>query len=92
MKQVLRTLFSPILNLFEKEDGEYQYKPMQRKILIAVGSLFLFLCAISIYFGVLAGGSGAFIPGGVFFLVSLFCLVVGGLGSERAVARIWGNK
>ncbi|MCB1666116.1 MAG: hypothetical protein KDI28_10065 [Pseudomonadales bacterium] len=92
MKQALRASFSPILNLFERGEGAYHYRPSQRKILLAVGSLFLFLCLVSLYFGIMAGGSGAFIPTLVFFLVSLFCLVVGGLGTDRAVARIWGSK
>ena len=92
MKDFLRTLFSPILNLFEGGDGPYVYRPSHRKILLAVGSLFLFLCIISLYFGSVAGGAGAYIPTLVFLLASTFCFVVGGLGSERAVAKIWGSK
>lgn len=92
MKDLLRTLCSPILAIFESGEEPYNYRPSHRKILVAVGSLFLFLCIISVYFGSVAGGSGAYIPGVVFLLVSAFCLVVGGLGSDRAVAKIWGSK
>ena len=92
MKDSLRKLFAPILNLFEGGEEPYNYRPSHRKILIAVGSLFLILCAVSLYFGSIAGGAGAYIPTVVFLLVSTFCFVVGGLGSDRAVARIWGSK
>ena len=92
MKDTLRKLFAPILNLFEGGEQAYNYRPSHRKILLVVGSLFLFLCIVSLYFGSVAGGAGAYIPTIVFGLVSIFCLVVGGLGSERAVAKIWGSK
>lgn len=92
MTQTLRKLFAPILNLFEGGQEPYSYRPSHRKILLAVGALFLILCLISLYFGSIAGGAGAYIPTFVFALVALFCLVVGGLGSERAVAKIWGSK
>lgn len=92
MKESLRKIFSPILNIFERGDEPYHYRPSHRKILLAVGSLFLFLCVISLYFGSVTGGAGAYIPTIVFLIVTVFCLVVGGLGNERAVAKIWGSK
>tara|TARA_R110001592_G_scaffold355488_1_gene656237 strand:- start:65 stop:343 length:279 start_codon:yes stop_codon:yes gene_type:complete len=92
MKDTLRKLFAPILNLFEGGDEPFNYRPSHRNILLAVGSLFLFLCIIFLYFGSVAGGAGAYIPTVVFALVSIFCLVVGVLGSDRAVAKIWGSK
>lgn len=95
MKALLRMLCSPILSFFEKGDSPYVYRSSQRKILLAVGALFGLLCLVSFYFGRLVegeGGAGALIPAGVFFLVSLVCFVVGGLGTERAVARLWGSK
>ncbi|MDP1932674.1 MAG: hypothetical protein Q8L60_14565 [Gammaproteobacteria bacterium] len=92
MHTTLRKIFAPILDIFEKGDGPYVYRPSHRKILIAVGSLFLFLSFISLYFALAVGGSGAFVPTLVFFVVSTVCLVVGALGTERAVAKIWGSK
>ncbi len=92
MKAFLRTLCSPILRFFEKGDSPYVYRASQRKILLAVGALFGLLCLVSFYFGRLVEGEGALIPAGVFFIVSLICFVVGGLGTERAVARLWGSK
>lgn len=92
MKNFLRTVFSPVLNLFEKGEEPYAYRPSQRLILVAVAVLFLFLAAISFYFGINAGGTGAFIPALVFFLAGSTSLIVAGLGNERAVAKIWGGK
>lgn len=88
----LRKIFAPILNLFESGEGPYVYRPSHRKTLIGVGVLFLFLSLISLYFALMAGGSGAFVPVLVFPIVSLVCLVVGVLGNERAVATIWGSR
>ena len=69
MHALLRTLFAPLLNILEKGDEPYGYKPSHRKILLAVGALFLLLAC-----------------------VSLVCLVVGAVGSERAVAKLWGSR
>ena len=40
MKQSLRSFFSPILSVFEKGSDAYAYKPLNRKILIFMGSVF----------------------------------------------------
>jgi hypothetical protein len=34
----------------------------------------------------------AAIPFLVFFIIGSVCIVVGSLGSERAIAKIWGSK
>jgi hypothetical protein len=39
-----------------------------------------------------AGNAGFVLPALVFGTVGVVALVVGGLGNDRAVARIWGNK
>ena len=92
MRNFLRLVFKPILSPFEKGNDTYSYRPSQRLILLAVSVLFLFLSSISLYFGLNAGGAGAYIPALVFFLVGLVCLVVSALGNEEAVAKIWGGK
>ncbi len=92
MHALLRSLFAPLLTLLEKGDEPFGYKPSHRKILLAVGALFLFLAGVSLYFGLIAGGAGAFLPAIVFFLVSVVCLVVGAVGSDRAVAKLWGSR
>ena len=92
MKDLLRTAFSPILNTFESGTEEYTYRPSHRTILIVMGVLFGGLATT--VFVMASGGEsmGFFIPVTVFGLVSLVTLVVGILGTERAVAKIWGNK
>ncbi|WP_419813085.1 hypothetical protein [Bacterioplanoides sp.] len=92
MKSFFTKLFSPILNLFETEQPAANYKPSHRLILIVVGSLFTLLssalCVIAINSGILGG----LFPALIFFAVGLVALVVGSLGSDNAVAKIWGNK
>ncbi len=92
MKTLLRRLFSPILNIFEAGDGPYSVKPLSRKILIIIGVLFLGLASIVAYLAFDMGDAGFMIPVVVFCIVSLVTLVVGFLGTDRAVAKIWGNR
>ena len=92
MKNAIRNMFSPILNYFESGEGGYSYKESHRTILIVVGSLFLFLSFISVIIALVTLEYGAVIPFLVFFSVGLICVIVGSFGSDRAVAKIWGNK
>jgi hypothetical protein len=92
MKTLLRKIFSPILNYFESGDDEYNYKPSHRIILNIVGCLFLFLSSVILIYGFTYSQMGSLIPGIIFLSVSIICIVVGSLGNERAVSKIWGNK
>jgi len=92
MKTQLQKLFSPVLNLFEKGDGEYRYKSSHRTILIVVGALFLLLSLVSLTAAFYASQAGAWLPFIVFFVAGAVCEIVGFLGSDRAVAKIWGNR
>ncbi|MAA72982.1 MAG: hypothetical protein CL679_14790 [Bermanella sp.] len=92
MKASLRALFSPILNIFESGDEPYLYKPSQRTILLAVSVLFTILIIAICAFSWNTAGFGFLIPVVVFSCVALVGYVVGLLGNERAVAKIWGNK
>ncbi|RBO83915.1 hypothetical protein [Marinomonas aquiplantarum] len=89
MKAVLEKLCSPILNLFEDGEGAYDYKPSHRKVLITLGVLCLVIGAISIYVTLVTGQFAGMIPIVLFCGTGLVCEVVGLLGSDRAVARIW---
>ena len=92
MKAFFRQFFGFILRFFESGDEPYSYKPLNRKILIVVGVLFN---AIWIFTAYLYAGKGSYdflLPVAVFFIVGLVCLVVGLLGNDRAVAKIWGNR
>jgi isoprenylcysteine carboxyl methyltransferase (ICMT) family protein YpbQ len=92
MKMVLRRLFSLLLNYFEAGEGEFNYRKSHRTALIAAGVLFLILSLVSLWSALTTAQLGALIPLFVFITASMVCLVVGTLGSERAVATIWGSK
>lgn len=92
MREGLRALFGPLLRLFESGDGPYSYKPSHRTILLAVGALFLFLASLSLLAAISAAQAVAFFPSLIFFAGGIVCLVIGALGSDRAVAKIWGNR
>lgn len=92
MKTILLKVCSPILNLFEKGDEPYVYKSSHRTILLAVGTLFLLLSTGVVYVGLSGDGYGFLVPATVFGCAAIVSLVVGGLGSDKAVARLWGSK
>ena len=92
MKNWLRKLFWFILRYFESGDEAYEYKPLNRKILIIVGLLFSILALITIYVSMGKSGYGFLIPVVVFLGVGVVSIIVGALGSDRAVAKIWGKR
>lgn len=92
MKSQLRKLFWFILRQFESGDEVYTYKPLNRKILIVVGLLFLVLCTGAVVAAIFQGAPGYIVPILVLFAVGLVCTVVGTLGTDRAVSKIWGNR
>jgi isoprenylcysteine carboxyl methyltransferase (ICMT) family protein YpbQ len=92
MKKSLRKLFLPILNIFESGEEEYIYKKSHRKILLVMGVLFLFLSIVSAIATIVSSQMGGLIPFLVFFAVGAVCEIVGFLGSDRSVAKIWGSK
>ena len=93
MKKGLRKLFAPLLNVFEHGEGDYDYKPMSRIILIVIALLFGGLTVgLIVISQKIALGWGTLIPVSVFSAVSLFCIIIGGLGTDRAVARVWGSR
>ena len=92
MKILFRKLFSPLLNIFEKGDGPYSYRPSHRRILVIIGLLFAGLsCGVYIIYPA-EGGPGLLFPVIVFLAVAAVCIIVGILGSDRAVANIWGGR
>lgn len=92
MRILLKKLFQPILNVFESGEEAYNYKESHRKILIIVGGLFLVLSITSAVAAVVSSQMGGLFPCLIFFLVAATCVIVGALGSNRAVAKIWGSK
>ena len=52
MKSLFRKLFWFILRYFETGDEPYNYKPLNRKLLVLVGGLFIALCIVAVYFAI----------------------------------------
>lgn len=92
MKNTFRKVFSPILNILESGEGEYNHEKSHRKITLVVGILFWVLSGVSAMSAISSEQLAGFIPFTVFFLLGLVCEVVALLGNDRAVAKIWGNK
>ena len=93
MKKTLQKLFSPLLNRFEPQEGtEFVYKPSHRKILIVVGLLFFVLSSVSLAASIIISEPGALFPTLLFGLLGLVCFVVGFLGSDGAVAKLWNSR
>jgi len=106
LKSLLRKLFSPLLNLFESGQSDYAYKKSHRVILIIVGLLFsglaslVFVLSHKVTQEVLpdvaqisaqADSIGYLIPVLFFGGAGILCLLIGLLGNDRAVAKIWGS-
>ncbi|HBX38290.1 MAG TPA: hypothetical protein DEG76_13805 [Pseudohongiella sp.] len=92
MREKLRAIFAPVLAVFEKGEPAVSYRPSHRRILLALGTLFLLLGAVSTYLAFNSGQQASLIPALIFGAVSLVSVVVATLGNDTAVARIWGLK
>lgn len=89
MKAILRKLCSPVLGMFESGEGEFDYKPSYRTILIVLGLLCLVIASVSLVMTLMTSEPAGVIPILLFLLTGLVCEIVGLLGTDRAVARIW---
>ncbi|MCB5162213.1 hypothetical protein [Marinomonas algarum] len=89
MKERLQKLCAPILGLFESHQGDYDYKPSHRLILIVLGLLCFLIAAISLAVTMMTGEMAGIVPIALFGITGVVCEIVGLLGSDRAVARIW---
>ena len=92
MKNIVRKLCSPILNMFESDEDEYDYRKSHRTILLVLGGLCFIIASVSFFFTLKTGEFAGIIPISVFFITGLVCEIVGLLGSDKAVARIWKRK
>lgn len=92
MKAQLRKLFAPVLKSFEEGEGPFPYQPMHRTILLVVSGLFLVLSGVSAYFSLSAGLTAGLLATVIFLGLSGTCALIGYVGSDRAVARLWGNR
>ena len=92
MKKRLEAIVAPLLKGLEGDTEAYRYQPMHRKILIVVGALFVTLTLVSAYFSLAYGLPAGLLSTAVFLGAAGLCLLVGLLGSDRAVAGLWGNR
>lgn len=91
MKAVLRKLVGPILRPFESGNDPYAYKPSHRRILVFMSTMFLALASL-IVFLTPTGNFSYLLPVLLFGGGGLLGLIIGTLGSDRAVAKIWGTR
>jgi hypothetical protein len=91
MKNTFRKLFAFVLNPFESGSEDYRYKPSHRSVLVGVGALFTGLASVVLY---MAWGKdvGYLLPVVIFGLAGLLSLIIGLLGNDRAVAKVWGSR
>jgi hypothetical protein len=92
MKDQLRRLFGFLLNPLEKGTADYQYKPLNRTVLLVMSLVFLGLSLAVAWVAISQGAWSHLVAALIFGGVSILGLVVGLLGSDRAVAKLWGNK
>ncbi len=92
MKDLFRKVLWPLLGLFEKGDDPYHYEPSHRAILVVISLLFSGLALVVLWMAPGGDWQGVLFPVVVFLSVAFVALVVGCLGSDRAVAKLWGNR
>lgn len=92
MRNVFIKICWPLLRLFETEAQPANYRESHRFALNFIGFVFLLLSIVSAWVGYSSGELGAIIPAVIFFGAGLSAVVVGLLGSNGAVAKVWGSK
>ena len=92
MRNILTKMFWPILKFFEAGGEPTNYKKSHRVALNILGGLFILLSLLSAMAAYSVGGAASLIPVIVFFCLGFVAVVVGTLGSDSAVSRIWGTK
>lgn len=92
MKNALIKLFSFILNVFENNNDEFIYRSLNRKIVLFIGLVFTLLAFAFPYFMPQLIEMGYWFVMIVFGLLGLVALVVGTLGSDKAVAKLLGSR
>jgi len=92
MKNTLKSIFSPILNIFENNNDEFIYRSLNRKIVLFISSVFFLLAfALPAYMPQLIEMGYWFVML-VFGALSIVGLIVGLLGSDKAVAKLLGSR
>jgi len=92
MKNLLKTIFSPILNIFENNNDEFIYRSLNRKIVLFISSVFFLLAFGLPYYMPQLIEMGFWFVMLVFGSLSAVGLIVGILGSDKAVAKLLGSR
>ena len=91
VKHQLRIIFSPILNIFESGTESFVYKSSHRIILVIMGCLFSGLATLVFLFA--QGEDPVYLlPMLIFGGIGLTSLLIGLIGTDRAVEKIWGSR
>ncbi len=90
MKHKLRIIFSPILNIFESGTESFVYKSSHRIILTIMGFLFSALASLVLLFA-LGKDPVYLLPVLIFGGIGLVSILVGLIGTDRGVEKIWGS-
>jgi len=90
MKHKLRIIFSPILKMFESGTEDFVYKSSHRTILIIMGFLFSALASLVFWFS-LGEDPVYLLPVLIFGAIGLVSILVGLIGTDRGVEKIWGS-
>ena len=92
MKTIFKKIFSPILNIFEKNNDEFLYRSLNRKIVLFISAVFFLLAFVLPFFMPQLFKMGYWFVMIVFGSLSLVGLIVGLLGSDKAVAKLLGSR
>ncbi|HFE37662.1 MAG TPA: hypothetical protein ENK06_04465 [Gammaproteobacteria bacterium] len=91
MKQNLRKIFSPLLRKFEAGDQPFSYKPSHRIILLVMSAIFAGL-GTAVFFVAPGDDLSYLLPVILFVGGGVLGILIGLLGNDRAVAKIWGSR
>ncbi|MAV27092.1 MAG: hypothetical protein CMQ05_13430 [Gammaproteobacteria bacterium] len=92
MRQILRTLFSPLLKLVEDDqDQSYVYKRSHRTILVVMSLMFIALASFVFYL-IPEGRYDYLLPVIVFGSAGVFGLIVAAVATDQGVARLWRSR
>ena len=77
-----------ILDPLESGSNQYEYKPLQRHVLLFLSTVFLGL-GIGVAFVAKGQSPIAYLPTLIFGCAGLYGLTVGLIGSDKAVSTLW---
>jgi len=92
MTHFFKTIFSPILNIFENNNDEFVYRSLNRKIVLFISIVFSLLAFVLPYYMPQLVAMGYWFVMLVFGALSSVGLIVGILGSDKAVAKLLGSR